>query len=170
MRYIFLFFVPALLSACATVNQTYAPDGRKAYTLNCSGLARGWDKCYDSAGKICGSSGYDILDRSDESMAAGGINNAGGFAAKSNERSMMIACKKGDITKLSEIEFDDQFRCPKTYATDLEKQNAMDSMLKWYGANHTNSTLKEIIEFRMKLLSKHHCDVTLNNISKSLSQ
>jgi hypothetical protein len=27
----------ALLVACATVHESYAPDGRKAYTLNCSG-------------------------------------------------------------------------------------------------------------------------------------
>jgi hypothetical protein len=34
-----------IVSACATVHQTYAPDGRKAYTLNCSGLARGINAC-----------------------------------------------------------------------------------------------------------------------------
>jgi hypothetical protein len=28
-----------------TVHQTYAPDGRKAYTLSCTGIARGWNKC-----------------------------------------------------------------------------------------------------------------------------
>ena len=43
------------LVGCATVHQTYAPDGRRAYALNCSGLARGWDKCMDAAG---GSAGY----------------------------------------------------------------------------------------------------------------
>jgi len=86
-----------LLAACATVHESYAPDGRKAYALNCSGTARGWDKCYSAAGNICGAAGYDVLDRSDEDVAmasAGG--NASGFGmhgVKTNERSMLIACK-----------------------------------------------------------------------------
>ena len=93
--------VIASLGACATVKETYAPDGRKAYTLNCSGLARGWDKCYAAAGEICKESGYDIIARSseDSSFAAvgGGANSSGGSfggsSMKSNERSMVIACK-----------------------------------------------------------------------------
>lgn len=43
-----------ITSACtATVQQTYAPNGNKAYTINCSGTARGWDACQKSAGEIC---------------------------------------------------------------------------------------------------------------------
>ena len=86
-----------ILVGCATVHQTYAPDGRKAYTLNCSGLARGWDKCLSSAGELCGVAGYDILDRSSEgvSFAGAGISRSGGsaFGATTNERSMLVACK-----------------------------------------------------------------------------
>ena len=94
--------VAASLGACATVKETYSADGRKAYTLNCSGLARGWDKCYASAGELCKESGYDILDRSSEdtSIAAvsGSVNSGGGSmggsSVKTNERSMVIACKR----------------------------------------------------------------------------
>lgn len=90
------------LGACATVKETYSADGRKAYTLNCSGTARGWDKCYAAAGDLCKESGYDILDRSSEdaSFAAvgGGVNSSGGSfggsSVKTNERSMVIACKR----------------------------------------------------------------------------
>jgi hypothetical protein len=86
------------LVACATVKETYAPDGRKAYTLNCSGLARGWDKCFKAAGDICQAAGYDVLDRISEdksSASVGGSNGSfGGSAVKTNERSMVIACKK----------------------------------------------------------------------------
>lgn len=94
--------VAALLGACATVGETYSSDGRKAYTLNCSGTARGWDKCYAAAGELCKESGYDILDRSSEdaSFAAvgGSINSSGGSIGgsfvKTNERSMVVACKR----------------------------------------------------------------------------
>jgi len=34
-----------LIAGCATTRTTYAPDGRKAYTLNCSGWPRGWNNC-----------------------------------------------------------------------------------------------------------------------------
>jgi len=90
--------VIALLSACATVKETYSSDGRKAYTLNCSGTARGWDKCYAAAGDICKDAGYDIFDRSSEDVShaavAGSGGGFGGSATKTNERSMVIACKR----------------------------------------------------------------------------
>ena len=101
-RLLFVSFA-ALLGACATVKETYAPDGRKAYTLNCSGTARGWDKCYASAGEQCKEFGYDILDRSSEEMSAaavgGSVNSSGsgsfgGSAVKTNERTMVVACKR----------------------------------------------------------------------------
>ncbi len=97
MRWAFPILLTTALVGCATVKESYAPDGRKAYTLNCSGLARGWDKCFAAAGDICKSAGYDVLDRSDEpaSMASFGGNekNFGGSSASTNERSMVIACK-----------------------------------------------------------------------------
>lgn len=92
------FFISAIIgvtvSGCATVKESYGPDGRKAYALNCSGLARGWDKCLASAGDVCGAAGYDIIDRNSEDMAAIGGNRGGFSGAKTNERSMLISCKK----------------------------------------------------------------------------
>jgi hypothetical protein len=94
------------IAGCATVRESYAPDGRKAYALNCSGTARGWDKCLASAGEICGSNGYDVLDRSSEEIVSGsyssradvsksiGSASGSGFINKTNERAMLIACKK----------------------------------------------------------------------------
>jgi hypothetical protein len=94
--------IAALFGACASVKETYSADGRKAYTLNCSGTARGWDKCYAAAGELCKESGYDILDRSSEdtstAAAGGNVNRSGGSvggsAVKTNERSMLIACQR----------------------------------------------------------------------------
>ena len=94
-----------VLTSCATVRESYAPDGRKAYALNCSGTARGWDKCFSAAGEICGANGYDVLDRNSESQvtgsygssanvnSSGGSASSGGFIGKTNERTMLIACK-----------------------------------------------------------------------------
>tara|TARA_B100000686_G_C15971674_1_gene563027 strand:+ start:134 stop:430 length:297 start_codon:yes stop_codon:yes gene_type:complete len=87
-------FLTFVLNGCATVKETYSQDGRKAYTLNCSGSARGWDKCYVAAGELCKTKGYDIMDRSsDAGFAIGGTNNSIA-GATTNERSMLVACKK----------------------------------------------------------------------------
>lgn len=97
MKLLCLFMGTLLIIGCATKRETYAPDGRKAYALNCSGLARGWDKCQTAAGELCGAAGYDILDRVSEDMAASGASatptSFSAAGAKSNERSMLIACR-----------------------------------------------------------------------------
>ncbi len=79
---------------CASATQTYGPDGREAYTLNCSGWARTWAMCAEKAGEICGARGYEVI-------AAGGgtagtiatVNPSGGFGGPVIERSMLIRCK-----------------------------------------------------------------------------
>jgi hypothetical protein len=83
----------ATLGGCASVKQTYSADGRKAYALNCSGLARGWDKCLAKAGQICGTRGYEIVDRNSETAAAISGTTAGFSGAQTKERTMMITCK-----------------------------------------------------------------------------
>ncbi|UTH73190.1 hypothetical protein [Chromobacterium sp. IIBBL 290-4] len=91
-----------MMTGCATVHETYAADGRKAYSLNCSGAARGWDKCYAAAGEMCKEAGYDILDRTGEdsssTVVVGSANSnsasIGGGSFHTQERSMVIACKK----------------------------------------------------------------------------
>lgn len=80
------------LAGCATVHKSYAPDGSRAYTLNCSGLARGWDKCFEAAGNLCGTAGYSVIDRSDERMSTLGGGPSGFFGARTNERAMVIEC------------------------------------------------------------------------------
>ena len=74
MRRIFLAITLLSLAGCATVKETYAPDGRKSYTLNCSGLARGWDKCEAAAGEICQTKGYDIISRNEANTSTVGGN------------------------------------------------------------------------------------------------
>lgn len=81
-----------LLTSCATVRKTYTPSGEEAYSLNCSGTARGWDKCFQAAGNLCGARGYKILDRSSEDTVNAQFTSNGFFASKSNERTMLISC------------------------------------------------------------------------------
>jgi hypothetical protein len=92
-KVIFLLFC-LLLTSCATVSKTYTASGEEAYSLNCSGTARGWDKCLKAAGDLCGVSGYKILDKSSEDTAIASFTSGSFFASKSNERSMLISCGK----------------------------------------------------------------------------
>lgn len=91
------FAMVAALGGCATVRESYAPDGRKAYALNCSGMAMGWDTCLAKAGEICQSAGYDVLDRVGEGAGSSGaaVNGTSGsaYSMQSMARSMLIACK-----------------------------------------------------------------------------
>ncbi len=94
MKKLILMLCCLLLTSCATVSKTYTASGEEAYSLNCSGTARGWDKCLKAAGDLCGVKGYKILDRSSEDTATASLTSSGFFASKSNERSMLISCEK----------------------------------------------------------------------------
>lgn len=90
----FLILGAALFMAgCATASKTYAPDGREAFTVDCSGAALNWGYCQKKAGELCGARGYDVLDRSSDQNATfgGGGGMFGGGVAHS--RSMLIACR-----------------------------------------------------------------------------
>ncbi|MEX3839789.1 hypothetical protein [Paraburkholderia sp. BR10882] len=89
-----IFLAAMALAGCASVHESYAPDGQKAYTLNCSGMARGWDKCYSKAGELCGERGYTVIDRSGESGAVIGGSSNGFAGGTTSERSMVVECKR----------------------------------------------------------------------------
>lgn len=83
------------LAGCAVSHQTYAPDGRAAYSINCSGMALTWGACYEKAGDLCGAGGYDILgggaETSGQILAA---TQYGLFGGNTMPRSLIVACKR----------------------------------------------------------------------------
>mgnify|MGYP000462904868 CR=1 FL=1 len=83
----------ASLSGCASASKTYGPDGRDAYSINCSGLARTWGMCYEKAGSLCGPKGYEVLAQGSDRGAVATVNPSGGFAASTISRSLLIRCK-----------------------------------------------------------------------------
>ena len=90
-----LFLISSLvLCGCATSSQTYAPDGRVAYSLNCSGLALTWGSCLEKAGSICAAQGYDIISATSDRGAIANVNDANAFAGTTISRSMLISCNK----------------------------------------------------------------------------
>lgn len=85
--------VASLIAGCATQKDVYLPDGRKGYSISCSGAALNWELCYAKAGEICQAKGYDIVTRSDEHGAAVAGGQWGVYGGTTANRSMMIACK-----------------------------------------------------------------------------
>lgn len=98
MKKIFSFLAIIVLAGCASATKTYAPDGRVAYSLDCSGTARNWGMCYEKAGEICKEKGYDTIMVNGEQGASVGAyanqQNAGLYGSSLHFRSMTIACKQ----------------------------------------------------------------------------
>jgi hypothetical protein len=88
-RGLFMIAVVVALVGCATASKTYTPDGRQGYVIDCSGQALTWGKCYEKAGDLCGSAGYDILSQ----VADQGATVAGIYGASVITRSLVVACK-----------------------------------------------------------------------------
>ncbi len=86
------------ISGCATSKKTYLPDGSEGYSISCDGSAVGINVCFEKAGEICGSNGYDLINREGQviPIGTGSANNQGAFVTYGafNTKSIMIRCKK----------------------------------------------------------------------------
>lgn len=95
MKGVMLVLTTALaLSACATAKETYMPDGRLGYNINCSGQALSWGECYQKAGEICGGKGYDILAQTGDQGSTMAANQFGLYGGAVITRSLVVACKQ----------------------------------------------------------------------------
>ncbi|OQY00498.1 MAG: hypothetical protein B6I26_07980 [Desulfobacteraceae bacterium 4572_130] len=95
MRNIFIFVVIAIfLGGCAIAKKTYTSNGKEGYSINCSGSALNWGMCYEKAGKICGSAGYEVLQKSSDQGNIIAGNQFGIYGGSLINRSMIIKCKK----------------------------------------------------------------------------
>jgi hypothetical protein len=80
------------LAGCAISHETYAPDGRRAYSITCSGMALSWGSCYEKAGSLCQGAGYDVIAGGAEGGAVVGGGGYGFFGGTTMNRSMLVAC------------------------------------------------------------------------------
>lgn len=89
------------LAGCATSTQTYGPSGKAAHSIGCNGGANSWGTCYEKAGSICGSAGYEVIAQNGTvtpfGMANGYANAAGGsfssFGGGLVSRNLLVQCK-----------------------------------------------------------------------------
>ena len=90
IKSIFLAIVSLLLTACVAVDpqQFVGPNGKSAYSMQCSGKGRTLDACYQKAGEVC-PSGYTIIDRASGTL---GVPMSGG-TVMIPQHQMAIECK-----------------------------------------------------------------------------
>ena len=93
------------LTGCAFSKEVFLPDGTKGHSISCDGAAVGINTCYEKAGELCGSKGYDQLSREGQviPMGVGSSSISGsntGFQGQSfvtygafNTKSIMIRCR-----------------------------------------------------------------------------
>jgi hypothetical protein len=94
--YLTLAIVLFSLAGCVTANPTYVPDGRQGYAIDCGGEFASWGGCYEKAGALCGSRGYDVFNKSSDQGTSFNSTASGGITGSTViSRSMLIACKTG---------------------------------------------------------------------------
>lgn len=100
MKRLILVFLLALCG-CAGSSKTYGPSGQVAHTITCKGAMNSWASCFEKAGDICGTAGYDVLMRDGSATPMGVANgyanassaNFSGFSGSAVSRSMLVQCK-----------------------------------------------------------------------------
>jgi hypothetical protein len=90
--------VSLFVSGCAMSKKTYLPDGSEGYSISCDGSAVGINVCFEKAGQICGSKGYDLINREGQIVpfGVGSADNQRAFITYGsfNTKSIMIRCKQ----------------------------------------------------------------------------
>lgn len=88
-----------LVAGCAPqVQEVYTANGTKGHTINCTfdpEMLNGgnWGLCYRKASELCGSNGYDLIEKSDDRAQYSSFNAYGGSSGTVNQRIMVVACK-----------------------------------------------------------------------------
>ena len=91
--------VVGTLAGCTHSRPIYLPDGREGHYVNCSGGYRNWGACYETASKVCGVSGYEIVERLGDNpqvdiSQSSGVAVAQSKSRSTGRRSFIIACKQ----------------------------------------------------------------------------
>lgn len=82
------------LSGCATSRTIIGQDGKPLHKISCDGSALSIDACYEKAGEICGSAGYDIAKQDGSATPFFIAGSDGSFTAGSIvSRSVLVRCK-----------------------------------------------------------------------------
>lgn len=92
MKLLFPILFASVLSSCAVATRTHGPDGREAFSIDCSGSANSWAACYQRAGELCKEKGYTVLSSTSETGSMASLTPSVGFGTSISSRSLLISC------------------------------------------------------------------------------
>ena len=81
------------LSGCATASPTYLKDGKQGLSIDCSGQALSWDKCYEKAQASCPSGNYTIIGTDGKPAPKPDANLLDSDLGKFQNRTLTIQCQ-----------------------------------------------------------------------------
>ncbi|HSH72145.1 MAG TPA: hypothetical protein VK974_03720 [Methylophilaceae bacterium] len=81
------------LVGCASASKTYTAEGKEGQVINCSGTARNWGMCYEKAGQICGTKGYEVLEKTGDKGWVASASTTSANAGSTISRNLLIQCK-----------------------------------------------------------------------------
>lgn len=100
-RTLFVTGIFLILSGCvvsASSSRIYTAEGTRGYSVDCSGVKKNWGHCYQKAGNICKTNGYDILEVTGESGTVTEVESSSSNSTATTNttynRIMVIECKK----------------------------------------------------------------------------
>jgi hypothetical protein len=80
------------LCGCATSKSIYLPSGEKGYSISCNGSVLDWSHCFEKAGEICGTRGYQVFDRNGQVGSTFAVTQFGATGGSVIYRTILIKC------------------------------------------------------------------------------
>jgi hypothetical protein len=62
--------LPLILAACSTGAPKYTPDDSGNFTVHCNQSSLRWNACYETAGRVCGEKGYQVVSEDSDGVPA----------------------------------------------------------------------------------------------------
>ena len=93
-KILLLMLLPTFVFGCATATKTYTADGKEGFSIDCSGAMLNWGKCYEKAGDLCGTKGYEVLEKDGDTGNTFSENQFGLHGGSIINRSMVVKCNE----------------------------------------------------------------------------
>jgi hypothetical protein len=71
-----------------------------------------------------------------------------------------------EVEDMTDEEYAAYFKCPEHYGTKEERESALEKFLQRARKQHPDSTVNDVLRYRVMLLETHRCQETLKNIEQ----
>lgn len=81
------------LGGCATASNTYLSNGKQGLSIDCSGEAMSWAKCYEKADASCAGTGYEVVGTDGSPATKESDKTLGVDVGNFKARNIVVTCK-----------------------------------------------------------------------------